>query len=274
MRRGDCCAVRTEARSRTTSHGVIRPEGVVRGASDDTGAWREARAATLSFAPVDPRPTAVYLEPCALLHEAVAHLLRRIGVRLVTATGSPETALELLQLHHPELFLLELETSGCHELDPAECLRRACETDPRLTAVVLSSRDEGDWAPEARRLGASAYLPKSARPRVIEETIAGALEKARCGEPLWSTLTRREQEILELVSGDRTNAQVGRLLWVSPDTVKFHLANVYRKLSVTGRSEAARWARMHAPAPRARITTKPRVASRRRASRPAEEAPF
>lgn len=247
--------MRTDARSRATLLGSTRPEGVVRGA------------------PFDPRPTAVYLEPCALLHDAIALLLRRIDVRLVAATGSPETALELLQLHHPELFLLELETPGCNQVDAAECLRCACETDARLTAIVLSTRDEGDWAPEARRLGASAYLPKSARPTVIEETIAAALEKARCGEPLWSTLTRREQEILELVSGDRTNAQVGRLLWVSPDTVKFHLANVYRKLGVTGRSEAARWERMHAPAPRARIM-KPCVAGTRRASRSAEEAPF
>ncbi len=67
---------------------------------------------------------------------------------------------------------------------------------------------------------------------------AAALEKSRCGEPLWSTLTPREQEIVELVSGGRTNAQVGRLLWLSPDTVKFHLANVYRKLDVRNRAEA------------------------------------
>jgi len=246
--------VRTDARSRTTPLRDIRTEGVPRGAAQGTIGCRDVRAgATVAFSPFDPRPTAVYLEPCALLHDAVALLLRRIGVRLVAATGSPETALELLQLHHPELFLLELETPGCNQVDAAECLGCACETDARLTAIVLSSRDPSDWAPEAHRLGASAYLPKSARSTVIEETIAAALEKARCGEPLWSTLTRREHEILELVSGGRTNAQVGRLLWVSPDTVKFHLANVYRKLGVTGRSEAARWARMHAPALRGEV---------------------
>ena len=241
--------MRTEVRSRTAPLGGIRPEGVLGGVSGGTEACREARTgATIAFSSLDPRPTAVYLEPCALLHDAVAQLLRRIGVRLVAATGSPETALELLRLHHPDLFLLELETPGCHELDAAECLRRACETDPRLTAVVLSSRDEGDRVWEAERLGASAYLHKTARPTAVEETVASALEKARCGEPLWCTLTPREHEILSLVSGGRTNAQVGRLLWVSPDTVKFHLANVYRKLGVSSRSEAARWARVHAPA--------------------------
>lgn len=201
----------------------------------------------MALAPLDPRPTAVYLEPCVLLHEAVALLLRRIGVRLVAATDSPHAALELLRLHHPDLFLLELATPGWNELDAAECLRRARAADTSLVAVVLSSGDAAEGAREAYSLGASAHLHKSARPALVAEAIATTLERSRCGEPLWSTLTPREQEILGLVSGGRTNAQVGRLLWVSPDTVKFHLANVYRKLGVSGRSEAARWARRHAP---------------------------
>lgn len=221
---------------------------------------------------LDPRPTAVCLEPCALLREAIASLLHRIGVRLVAATASPAEALELLQAHHPELFLLELETPGHNEIDAAECLERACSADPALTAVVLSSRD-GDWAGEARRLGAAAYVHKSARPAVVGAAITAALERSRCGEPLWSTLTPREQEILGLVSDGRTNAEVGRALWVSPDTVKFHLANVYRKLGVCNRSEAARWARMHAPALRGELDGRRRVGpkrvhERRRVDRP------
>jgi DNA-binding NarL/FixJ family response regulator len=197
---------------------------------------------------LDPRPTAVYLESCALLHEAVALLLHRHGVRLIAATDSPTKALELLGARHPDLFLLELETPGHNELDGAECLERACAADPALTAVVLSSREAGDWAGEARRIGAAAYLHKSAPPAAVGKAIVSALERSRCGEPLWSTLTPREQEVLGLVSDGRTNADVGRALWVSPDTVKFHLANVYRKLGVCNRSEAARWARLHEPA--------------------------
>ena len=225
---------------------------------------------------LDPRPTAVCLEPCALLREAIALLLHRIGVRLVAATASPAQALELLRAHHPDLFLLELETPGHNDLDAAECLERACSADTALTAVVLSSRD-GDWAREARRLGAAAYVHKSARPAVVGEAIAAALERSRCGEPLWSTLTPREHEILGLVSEGRTNAEVGRALWVSPDTVKFHLANVYRKLGVCSRSEAARWSRMHAPTLRGEAGGRrrfgpKRVHEQRRVDRPGRHA--
>ena len=55
-------------------------------------------------------------------------------------------------------------------------------------------------------------------------------------------LTPRELEVLRLVEG-RSNREVARLLWVTDDTVKFHLANTYRKLGVSSRSEAVAWAR-------------------------------
>ena len=56
-------------------------------------------------------------------------------------------------------------------------------------------------------------------------------------------LTRREVEVLELVSSGMTNRAVARTLWVTSETVKFHLSNVYRKLGVSNRVEASQWAR-------------------------------
>ena len=58
-------------------------------------------------------------------------------------------------------------------------------------------------------------------------------------------LTRRELEILRLVSDGHSNAQVARTLWVTEQTVKFHLSNIYRKLDVGNRTEASRWAQLH-----------------------------
>ena len=55
-------------------------------------------------------------------------------------------------------------------------------------------------------------------------------------------LTRRELELLKLVAEGHSNAQVARMLWVTEQTVKFHLSNVYRKLGVANRTEASRWA--------------------------------
>ncbi len=58
-------------------------------------------------------------------------------------------------------------------------------------------------------------------------------------------LTRRELEVLQLVAGGMTNRAVARYLWVTSETVKFHLSNVYRKLGVSNRAEASEWARDH-----------------------------
>ena len=55
-------------------------------------------------------------------------------------------------------------------------------------------------------------------------------------------LTRRELEVIELVSCGMTNRAVARNLWVTSETVKFHLSNIYRKLGVANRAEAADWA--------------------------------
>jgi DNA-binding NarL/FixJ family response regulator len=75
-------------------------------------------------------------------------------------------------------------------------------------------------------------------------------------------LTAREREILRAVAEGHTNARIGRQLWVTEQTVKFHLSNIYRKLGVSNRTEASRYALMTglaagmppAPAPTGELT--------------------
>jgi DNA-binding CsgD family transcriptional regulator len=73
-------------------------------------------------------------------------------------------------------------------------------------------------------------------------------------------LTRRELEILRLVAEGHSNAQLARMLWVTEQTVKFHLSNIYRKLDVANRTEASRWAQRRGlldtqPAPASALAT-------------------
>jgi len=55
-------------------------------------------------------------------------------------------------------------------------------------------------------------------------------------------LTRRELEILRLVAQGHANSQVAKILWVTDQTIKFHLISMYRKLGVSNRTEASHWA--------------------------------
>ena len=67
-------------------------------------------------------------------------------------------------------------------------------------------------------------------------------------DPL-AALTRRELEILRLAAEGFSNAQIAKSLWVTEQTVKFHLSNIYRKVGVGNRTEASRWAQRHGVLP-------------------------
>src|SRR5262249_2595781 len=114
---------------------------------------------------------------------------------------------------------------------------------------------------------ASAYCVKSADPEDLAAAIRQSFEHSiylasgrfptPAPEAVWDgqvgaqELTRREREILQLVAEGHSNSQLARMLWVTEQTVKFHLSNIYRKLNVTNRTEASRWAQLHGLLPTA-----------------------
>ena len=101
--------------------------------------------------------------------------------------------------------------------------------------------------------GADAYVVKTAHPDDLSLAVRQAFEHsvylahARPAPPPLDNspgLTRREIEILQLVAEGQSNASVAKMLWVTEQTVKFHLSNIYRKLGVANRTEASRWAQL------------------------------
>jgi DNA-binding NarL/FixJ family response regulator len=192
------------------------------------------------------RAEAVVLDPHPILHSAIQRLLGRVDISLVAATTSPSRALHMIVLHHPELFVVEPLLPETEVISGLACIERSLAADPLLTVVALAG-GEGRWLRRAAlSRGVAAFVWKSAPVTAIEAVITDALERARCGgETLVSGLTPRERQILALVAEHRTNAEVAQMLWLSQDTVKFHLANAFRKLHVSSRTEAARWARRH-----------------------------
>lgn len=208
--------------------------------------------------PASTSHSAVVLDRQPLWLEALDQVLGRIGVRVAARTTSPSTALAGIRQHQPDVFLTELETADA-ALDGLACIRRAREIVPEIRTIVLSA----DRAPErinaALGAGASAYVMKTAHPDDIASAVRQAFDHsiflssvsvngsapthARDSEDVG--LTRRELEILRLVSEGHSNTQLAQMLWVTEQTVKFHLSNIYRKLDVANRTEAARWAQVH-----------------------------
>jgi DNA-binding NarL/FixJ family response regulator len=202
--------------------------------------------------------TAVLLDRYPLWHEAVQLVLTGVGVQVAAKTTSPEEALAAVQEHAPDLFITEIEL-GEGAIDGLTCIRFALEQQPRLRPIVLSLYDDPERIQAAFEAGAAAYVLKSADPEDLASAIRQAFKhsvylagvgptpppaQAMDGNDQ-RTLTRRELEILRLVAEGHSNRQLAQILWVTEQTVKFHLSNIYRKLNVSNRTEASRWAQLH-----------------------------
>jgi DNA-binding NarL/FixJ family response regulator len=201
--------------------------------------------------------TAVLLDQHPLWLHAVEDVLEGCGITVLGKTTRPGEALELISEHTPDVFITGISMPE-GETDGLECLRRAVERAPSVKAIVLSAHRETGYVDAALEAGAVAYVIKTAHPDDIASVVRQAfsssvyLAPARRTTPLASVapaatgeLTKRELEILKLAAEGYSNSQLAKMLWVTEQTVKFHLSNIYRKLNVSNRTEAARWAQVN-----------------------------
>jgi DNA-binding NarL/FixJ family response regulator len=205
--------------------------------------------------------TAVIVDEHPLWLDALERLLDRLGVEVVGRATRAREAKNLVGQHQPDLFVTDyaaMTRSGDDESESWSSLARAREVNPDVRCVVLSEVDDPREREQAFSAGANVFCVKRAEPDDLLAAIRQSFDHsiyfaagegvtssdsvaARRGEKL-SELTKREIEILRLVAEGHSNSQLARMLWVTEQTVKFHLSNIYRKLNVANRTEASRWA--------------------------------
>jgi DNA-binding NarL/FixJ family response regulator len=149
-----------------------------------------------------------------------------------------------------DVVLLDLRMPGLDGLQVLESLR---EEQPEVKAVVFSMVADPEAIEASFKRGASGFILKTIDPLdlapAIRQAVEGTAFHAR-GLPgseheratLAAGLTRRELTIMKAVARGLTNDAIAKELWVSEQTIKFHLTNAYRKIGVKNRTEAARWA--------------------------------
>ena len=211
--------------------------------------------------------TAVLLDRHPLWLEALARLLETVGVEVIGTTTSPSHALDLIEQERPSLFIAEYELIA-RSPEGLASLRQATLANPGVHALVLSTENAPAQIEAAFNAGATMYCVKTAEPEDLASAIRQAFEssihyagardwqrEAAPAEPValsgLTGLTKREVEILQLVAEGHSNSQLAKMLWVTEQTVKFHLSNIYRKLDVSNRTEASRWAQLHGLLPAA-----------------------
>jgi DNA-binding NarL/FixJ family response regulator len=191
------------------------------------------------------------------------HPLVRSGVRraleeehdieVVGEATNGAKVLPLIGQTGPDLVVLDISMP---QLDGLACLDQIRKRYPDVKVVILSASGDPNRVQAALARGATAYVLKSVDVRDLASALRQAIEgtvfqafgvqQDSDGELAGSAgLTKRETAILKAVARGLTNQAIGRELWVSEQTVKFHLRNIFRKLEVGSRTEAARYAFEH-----------------------------
>ena len=202
--------------------------------------------------------TAILLDRHPLWLDAMETLVGGLGIVVLGRVTTAGDAVDMIEDLRPDLLIAGVDLVGNDEL---ACITRSMQVHPSLRSVVVADSDEPEAVGRAFGAGASAYCVKTAEQEDLASAIRQMFERSiyLAGEGVAPTpasvdpraetaareLTRRELEILCLVAEGYSNSQLAKMLWVTEQTVKFHLSNIYRKLDVANRTEASRWAQLN-----------------------------
>ena len=174
------------------------------------------------------------------------------GFEVVGEARSGSQVLPRARDLRPDLVLLDLMLP---ELDGLVCLERLANEFPEVPVVVCSGLAEQEDVDAARERGACAFVTKSGDPAQLPVALRAAADgdpfavygeietPRRASEDLG--LSEREAALLATLARGLSNQEIGKELWITEQTVKFHLTNVYRKLGVENRTQATRIAYEH-----------------------------
>jgi DNA-binding NarL/FixJ family response regulator len=174
-------------------------------------------------------------------------------VEFLGAGVGGEEAVTLCERHHPDVLLLDLSMP---DLDGIEVTKRLGDVSPDTKVVVFTSFSDRERIVKALDAGAVGYLLKDAEPEELHAAVqaaargeapltpraAAALLAHRRDRPADIELTPREREVLALVVDGLANKQIARRMGISEKTVKGHLTNLFQRIGVADRTQAALWA--------------------------------
>ena len=192
-----------------------------------------------------------------LVRRLIRDTLQMDGVTVIGEACNGREAIELALFYRPDVVVMDYMMP---ELDGIEATQRIFEADPGIRVVLLTGAGDDALALRALRAGASGFLSKdmelASLPRALRCAVNGEaaisrrlamrlvqhFRTTRAGgtglRPVRSTLTDREWQVLDLLSGGASNEDIAQSLVLSHETVRTNLKNLYRKLQVRSREQA------------------------------------
>lgn len=204
----------------------------------------------------------------ALFRAGLTSLLNAWGIQVIGQAANGNEAIARARELHPDLVLMDINMPGLNGLEATRAIKAEF---PDIKVIILTVSDDQEDLFEAIKSGAEGYLLKNLR----EEEFADLVNRIARGEPVMSSglakkllqefarlkqqekpvveaeaeieagLSVREQEVLELVARGDTNKEVAATLYISENTVNFHMKNILSKLHLKNRTQVAAWALRH-----------------------------
>jgi DNA-binding NarL/FixJ family response regulator len=193
----------------------------------------------------------ILAEDHALMRDAVKLVFEEAeDVELVGEVGDGNDLLPLMARVACDFVLLDVQLPG---LDGLGCLEALAKRHPRVKVAMLSAVEDPQVIESAFRRGARGYILKSVNPfdlpaairQIVDESVIHRSLAAQDGTARAAGLSEKEVAVLVELCHGYTNKQIAKRLWLSEQTVKFHLRNIYRKLEIKNRTEALRYAYEH-----------------------------
>ncbi|MEN9937406.1 MAG: hypothetical protein RLZZ387_3985 [Chloroflexota bacterium] len=203
----------------------------------------------------------------ALFREGLRHHLSAAPeFRIAGEAINGQQAIQLVDNTDPDVVLMEMDLPGVNGLEVARAIKRS---HPHIGIVLLSASMEGQEVVKAIRAGVAACVPRNVAPDALLRTLSqvhrgdypindlvlslpdvasqvlAAFRQMAVDEDtqsIYSPLSRRELEVLELVAAGRTNKEIAAQLDISNQTVKNHVSSILRKLAVNDRTQAVVYA--------------------------------
>jgi len=185
----------------------------------------------------------------ALVLEGLRALLSaEPDLRVIATATDGERLLDAIRRFQPDVAAMDLQMPY---MDGLTCLRHIRTENLPVRVLVISAFGDAQSMRAAVEGGADGFALKTDSPQmtiaairqvaagkmVFPETARRWLVKPSIHDP--NALTEREEAVLALLAEGKSNSQIGAALSLSENTIKFHLRNLYNKLGVTNRTEAA-----------------------------------
>lgn len=205
----------------------------------------------------------------ALFRAGLASLLKAWGMQVVGQAADGNEAIAKARQLHPDLIFMDINMPRPNGLEATRAIKAEL---PETKVIMLTVSDDEQDLFEAIKSGSEGYLLKNLR----EEEFADLVSRVARGEPVMSPglarkllqefarlreekhgseeepgVTEREGEVLKHVARGFTNKEISAALFISKNTVNYHMKNILSKLHLRNRAQVVAWALEHGITPRA-----------------------